>query len=80
MADLMAEVSQERSVRFVHRQTTFLALGVVGLGHVNGDPAFIVAGKYLRAVWLRRVGQELKSQSVAGSTLFPKGRFNRRKL
>ena len=37
MADLVAEVAQEGPVRLVHLVPPLLALGVVGLGHVDGD-------------------------------------------
>ena len=47
MPDLVAEVAEERPVRFVHRQTAFLALGIVGLGQAEGDTAFVVAGEHL---------------------------------
>ena len=45
MADLVAEVAQECPVRLVHLNSPRLALGIVGLGDVDGDHPVQVPGR-----------------------------------
>ena len=45
MADLVPKVAQECPVRLVHPQSPRLALGIVGLGHVDGDDSVQVSGR-----------------------------------
>src|SRR5271166_4174057 len=45
MSDLMSEMAQECPVRFVHLKSPRLALGIVGLGHVDSDNSVQVPGR-----------------------------------
>ena len=54
VADLVPEMAQERAVIFLHRMPPPLALGVVGLGHVDGDHPVFMPGEHRgRAGWGR---------------------------
>ena len=58
----MAQVTEQRAVRFVQRQAPPYALGVVGLGDVQRDHARAVAGEDLLP---RLVGKEFEDRPVA---------------
>ena len=47
MADLVAEVSQDRAIRLVHLVPPLLPLGIVGLGRVDRDHSVLHARKDL---------------------------------
>ena len=50
VTDLAAEVSEQRAVGLPHFLAGALALGVVGLGDVDGDQPLLMAGQDFRAV------------------------------
>jgi hypothetical protein len=50
----------------VHLHAPPLALGVVGLGDVDGNQPLRVSGKDARLLQVVRVGQELERQTVFG--------------
>ena len=65
MPDLVAEMAEQRAVRFVHGGAPLLALGVVGFLERERDQAVIVTGHHPRAVDLRRACQEIEHQALA---------------
>ncbi len=64
--DLVAEMPEQGAVGLAHLAPALLALGIVGLDERDGDDAVVVAGHHLRALVLRRVGQEVEDQPVLG--------------
>ena len=66
MADLVAEVAEQRAIRLFHGVPDGFARGVVGLGDVEGDDAVVVAGKNFgsAAVRIYKIGKETKGEAA----------------
>ena len=64
MADLVAEMAEQRAVRLVQLVAAALALGVVGLGEVQRDDAVVVAGQHRLARRQAGLGLELELEAV----------------
>ena len=62
VADLVAEMTEERAVGLAHRGTPRLALRIVSLGERDGDDALVMPGQHLRAVRSLAVGQKVEDQ------------------
>ena len=65
MADLVAEVAEQRAVRLVHRHPQLLPMNVVAFGEVDGDDAVVMTGDHL----LGGAGQQVERQTVFGILL-----------
>ena len=63
MADLVAEMAQQRAVRLVHAGAPIFALGIVGFAQGNGDDAVVVAGHHPLA-GLGIVGEEAEGKAM----------------
>ena len=63
MADLVAEMAQQRAVGFVHAGAPIFALGIVGFAQGNGDDAIVVAGHHPLA-GLGIVGEEAEGEAM----------------
>ena len=66
MADLVAEVTEQRAVRLAHHHADFFAHGVVGLGDIERDQPVVVAGENFgdAAVGLGLVLEEGKGEAL----------------
>ena len=62
MADLVAEVAEQRAVGLVHLDAALSRIGVVGLGEVERDDAVLVAGHHRRAAGQR--AQQVEHQAA----------------
>ena len=62
MRDLVAEMAEQRAVGLAHLVPAPLALGVVGLGEVDGDEPVVVAGQHRRGA----VGEKIEGEAVPG--------------
>ena len=63
MADLVAEMSEQRAVRLVHRDAQLFAVHVVALGEIQCDHAVFLTGEHL----LELAGEQVERQpEVAG--------------
>ena len=64
--DLVAEMAEQRAVGLAHLPPHALALGIVGLGEVDGDEAVVVAGHHRlgRRAVRRQLRQEVERQPV----------------
>jgi hypothetical protein len=60
--DLVAKVTEQRAVRFVHRDPRLLAVYVVALGEIQCDDSVVVSGDD----FLRFAGQQVECQAVGG--------------
>ena len=68
VAALVAEVTQQRAVTFVHLFARALALGRIGFGNVESDEAIVVAGHH--ALVGHAVFEELECQAGVGLGFF----------
>ena len=62
MADLVAEVAEQRAVRLVHLHTQLLAMHIVALREIQCDHTVVVAGEHL----LELTGEQVERQAVLG--------------
>ena len=62
VADLVAEVAEQRAVRLVHLDPQLLAVHVVTLGEIEGDQPVLVTGEHL----LGGAGEQVEGQPVLG--------------
>ncbi len=60
MADLVAEMAEQRAVRLVHRHSQLLAVHIVTLGEVKRDHPVVMAGEHL----LEFTGEQVERQAV----------------
>jgi hypothetical protein len=70
MPDLVAEMAEERAVGLSHVLAMALALGVVGLGDVDGDQALAMARHGLRILAKRRAGVGEEVEGEPGLRIF----------
>ena len=70
VTDLMAKVPEERAVRLRHVLARALALGVVGLGDVDGDQPLRMARHNLRGVLERPGGSCEEVEGKPGFRIF----------
>ena len=58
--DLVAEMAEQRAIRLAHLMAAALALGVVGLGEIDGDEPVVVSGEHR----LGAVGEKIEGEAV----------------
>ena len=71
MAELVAEMAEQRAVVLAHLGAHLLALGGIGLGDVERDQAVVMAGQHMlagRRATQQRIGEEIEGDAnlVAG--------------
>ncbi len=79
VAELVAEMAEQRAVVLAHLGTHLLAFGGIGLGDVERDQAVVVAGQHMLArgrVAQQRIGEEIEGDAdlVAGLAFGPTGK------
>ena len=67
MADLVAEVAEQRAIGLVHDGAPLFALGVVGLLERQRDQAVVMPGHHPRPIDMRRTCQKIEHQPFAAS-------------
>ena len=60
MADLVAEMPEQRAVRLVHRFAQLCAVDVVALGQIQRDHTVVMAGEHLVLL----AGQQVEREAV----------------
>ena len=65
VADLVAEMAEQRAVGLAHLGAPLFALGVVGLGDIERDQALVVAGQdaFATRPAADRIGEEVESKA-----------------